>query len=150
MKRINTIKGFSLIEIIVVMAIIGIIMSIGLMFDFNSFKGYYFRSERATLVSILERARSRAMNNYYGTSHGVCFISPNYIIFKGSTCTSGSPDNELIPANQKIYTSSNFSSTFPTIVFSQLTGTTTGGTIHITDGLRSGDITINNEGTINW
>ena len=150
MKRKNTIKGFSLIEILVVMSIIGAIMSLGLLFDFNSFRGYYFRSERSTIVSVLERARSRSMNNYFGSTHGVCFISPNYIIFKGNSCNTGNPDNELIPANQNIFTSSDFATTFPTLVFSQLAGTTTGGTIHLTDGLRSGDIIINNEGAINW
>lgn len=137
-------KGFTLIEIIVAVAILAIVISFASFVDLNSFTGDNFLNERARIVSVLERARSRAMANLLDSNYGVCYIAPNYSIFEGNTCVS----DETIPANTNI--ASNASSSFPTIVFNRLTGDTSGGTIHITDGTKQADITINHEGTINW
>jgi hypothetical protein len=81
------------------------------------------------------------------TTHGVCYdsASENYIIFKGTCTITG---NDLIPANVNI--ASHPATVFPTFIFSKLAGTTTGGTIHIEDGIKFKNIIINNEGTINW
>lgn len=139
--------GFTLIELMIVIAITGMILSFGMTLNVNTIQGDTFLSERATVVSILERARSRAMANLFDTNHGVCYIQPNYIIFKGDSCTN--TDSELIPANTNII--SNSLNTFPEkIIFERLTGRTTEATIHITDGAKEADIIINNEGTINW
>ncbi|MFZ2621120.1 MAG: GspH/FimT family pseudopilin [Minisyncoccia bacterium] len=146
----NLNKGITLIEVIIVIAIIGLIISLGTVVSFGSYQKYYFRSENTILVSILMRARSRAMSNSYESPHGVCYVSPNYIIFRGTICNSVLGTNELIPANTEIANLSNFSGTFPTVVFTQLSGITTTATIHITDGISTQDITINNEGVIDW
>jgi len=151
--------GFTLIEIVVVIAILGMILVFGLITNLNSFQRDTFRSEQSTLVSILEKARNRSMNNIFGSSHGVCYIAPNYIIFRGRTnCLPTSSVDELIPANTNIANLSNFSTTFPTVIFSQLAGRLVPQLtpinneliIHMTDGIKSADIKINNEGTINW
>ena len=140
-------RGFTLVEILVVVAILTVIISFGMVTDFSSFTSNTFQSEESKIISILERARSQAMGNMFDTAHGVCYISPNYIIFR-NTCVAGVPTNELISANTNI--AENSGTIFPTLVFDRLTGNTTGATIHITDGIKSADIIINNEGTINW
>jgi hypothetical protein len=117
----------------------------------NIFKIDTFAAERSTIVSVLSRARSHAMANMFESAYGVCYESPNYIIFRGrSTCLPTSNFDEIIPANINI--ASNASTIFPTIIFNQLTGGISEAslTIHITDNMKSGDITINHEGTINW
>ncbi len=91
-------EGFTLIEIIIVVAILAVIIAFGMTVDFNSFLGDTFLTEQAKIVSILERARSHAMANMYESNYGVCYTAPNYIVFKGSTCTAG----ESIPANTNI------------------------------------------------
>ena len=149
-------RGFTLIEVLVVLAIIAVIMSFGLIISLDSYRGYLFRSERSVLVSTFERARSRALNNYYQSAWGVCYTAPNYIIFKGTTCMTG----DTIPANAAIAAASDFSniSKFPPVVFAQLTGklipqlspATEELKIVITQDARSSTISINNEGTINW
>ncbi len=149
-EKVKPNSGFSLIETMVVIGIFLIIFSFGLVFTLNSYRSYSFNAEITTIVSVLEKARSRALTNLYQSPHGVCFISSNYVIFRGTTCTPGAPTNELVSASKKVFDASNFSTTFPTIVFEQLSGTTTGGTITVTDGTKTTTIVINNEGRINW
>lgn len=140
-------SGFTLIEILVVIAITGIILSFGMTLDIDTVKSDNFLAERATIVSILERARSHAIANLFDTNHGVCYIEPNYIVFKGNICTT--TDSELIPANTNI--ASNPQTTFPEkITFERLSGRTSETTIYITDGSSEAEITINNEGAIHW
>ena len=140
-------KGFTLIEIIIVIAILAAILSFGMIVNLNVFTGDIFLAEQSKIVGILERARSHAMANMFESAYGVCFNFPNYIIFRfrdRSTCLPISDTDEIIP------TEKNITITFPTVVFKQLTGDTTGATINITDGIKSANIIINNEGAIDW
>ncbi len=150
-------KGFTLIEILVVVAIMGLLLSVGLITSFDSYRGYSFRSERAVLVSVLEKARSRAMSNIFETKHGVCYIAPNYIIFRGPSCNPSASTNEIIPGNATISVTGLDQSN--PIVFNQLSGNlyhvppyfpTEEIQITVTQDNRSSIIKINNEGTINW
>lgn len=141
----QNIKGFTLIEIIVTIAVLTAILSFGMTINLNAFTGDIFLAEQSKIVGILERARSHAMANMFESVYGVCYNSPNYIIFRDRTaCLPVSNLDEIIPADKSI------TITFPTIVFNQLTGNTTGATINIANEIKSANIVINNEGTINW
>jgi len=152
----KNLSGFSLIEVLIVLGIFAMIMALGLIISFDSYKGYLFRTERGTVVSVLERARSRAMNNYFSTTHGVCYIEPNYIIFRGTTCTTGVSTNELIPAKANV-TIIGLTPAAP-VIFDQLTGKLLPQLTPVTDEIsitmsqdvKTSNIKINNEGTINW
>ncbi len=126
-------RGFTLVEILVVVAIFTGLAGLGLFMAFNSYGSAASRSERDTVVSLLAKARGRAMNNYYGAAWGVCYLGPNYVIFRDAPpCVAGSP----------------------TVIFEQLTGKLvpqTPVTITITQPNHPDSIIfINNEGTINW
>jgi len=149
-------QGLTLIEIMVVIGIVGIIISFGMVVDWSIINRDNFMVEQDKIVSILQKARSRAMANMClgagctdGKKHGVCYdsTSNSYVIFQ-NTCDPLASTSELIPANINI--SENSATDFPTFVFDQLTGNTTSDTIHIEDGIKITEITINNEGTINW
>ncbi len=152
MTQSNTKRGMTLIEIVVELGVLILIISLGLSMSLGSFKTNTIKVEQASVISALEKARSRAMNNMFQSPFGFCYISPNYIIFQdgpGTRCVSGIPSNILISTNENI--ASNPGSTFPSsIIFSQLSGTTTATSIHLTDGIESVDININYEGTIIW
>jgi prepilin-type N-terminal cleavage/methylation domain-containing protein len=137
--------GFTLIEILVVTAIFTVLMGLGLFMGFNSYLRYNLNSERDIAVGVLERARSRAMNNMFESSHGVHFASSSYTVFRGKSYVVGSSTNEIIPANPAVQHSG-----LTDIYFEQLTASTTGGTLTLTDGTRSVTTTINHEGTIDW
>jgi prepilin-type N-terminal cleavage/methylation domain-containing protein len=141
-------KGFTLIEILVVIAILAMLIGLGLFMSMDSYRAYLSRSERDTVVSLLERARSRAMANSFETAWGVCYIAPNYIIFRGATCTDGAATNEATPGNPAA--SIVGLSAASAVVFSQLAGTTTGAVVTITEQSKVSTVTINHEGTIIW
>ena len=155
-------KGFTLLETLVVMGIFIVLMGVGGVIGFNAYKGYLFRSERSTAVSVLERARSRAMANYNQKKHGVKYDNvtdpdhPKYIIFEGNSYVED-PSNEIIEG------SPNASTTLDVIVFDQLTGNpnpsasgpATGceddeKSIKVSEGDKESYVCINNEGRINW
>jgi prepilin-type N-terminal cleavage/methylation domain-containing protein len=144
----NKKAGFTLIEIVIAIAILTAMLALGLFMSMDSYRAYLSRSERDTVVSLLQRARSHAMANSYNTTWGLCYISPNYIIFRGSTCTAGAATNEATPANTGAVITGLSSA--PWVVFSQVAGTTTAATITVTENTKVSTITINNEGTINW
>ena len=142
-------KGFTLIEIVVVIAIFSMIAVLGLFMTLDTFRGTQYRSERDTVVAVLEKARSRAMANINQTAWGVYYdsTSHSYIIFRGTTYDSGASTNEAVPGNAAV-TITGLSSSG--VVFSQLTGNTTATTVTVTQDARTSSITINNEGTILW
>ncbi|HCR52495.1 TPA: hypothetical protein DIV48_02485 [Candidatus Kaiserbacteria bacterium] len=138
-------RGFTLIEIIIVVAIFSVLISLGLFMSMETLRGTLNRSERDIVVSALQKARSRALANMQQAPWGVCYIAPDYIVFRGFECAPGLPTNETVPAN-----TAN-SIVFPSpIVFSQLSATTTGGSITIAQDGRTATITVNQEGMIDW
>ena len=140
-------RGFTLIEILVVTAIFTVALGLGLFMSMDTYRAYNARSEAGTVISLLQKARSRAMANINQSPWGVCYISPDYILFKGSNCTVGA-------ANESIQASANVSitglSAAAPVVFAELSGTTTGGVVVITQNGRTSTTTVNYEGTIIW
>ncbi len=152
-------QGFTLIETLIVLSIFIILIGAGSVISFNSYQGYLFRSERSTMVSVLERARSRAMANYFETAHGVIYntTSHNYILFR-APYVPGNSTNEIIAGNPNSTISG-----FGTIIFDQLSGdftplgsvshdhcTAEEQSIHISEGEKESYVCINSEGRINW
>lgn len=159
-------SGFTLIEIIVSIAILLVIAGLGLFISIDFYKSYSFRSEEDTIVSILQKARSQSVNNIDQTRHGVHFSSPlKYTIFE---CKSALPqcisyadadtskDIEISPS----YGISVSSPVLPfDVVFDQLSDCLSSASnncsaspvsIVINDGSRTYTIDINNEGRISW
>ena len=81
-----------MIEILVVIAILLIIFSFGLSIDLGAFTRSTLQSERAKVVSVLERARSHAMANMYESPFGVCYNAGSYVIFHDGSCNKSSND----------------------------------------------------------
>lgn len=143
-------KGFTLIEILVVIGLLAVFASMGLSFSFDSYRGYLFRSEYTSAVNLLAQARNRAINNFNESSHGVLILDGEYRLFQApyeddeSTFQSFSRNNEL-------------TLTGPTeIIFEQVSGELEtlcdGGPCTITFGygLKTKSITINEVGGIIW
>ena len=140
-------KGFTLIEILVVMGIFTIFLSGGLFLNTNSFRSYYFDAEEKMLVSLIRAARSRAISNINHTSHGVFVSAQSFVLFQGESYEGNSPTDEDFPRNKSIQIENTF--TKSTIIFENLTGNPGQiGEIRIFDGQRESVIKIELEGRI--
>lgn len=151
-------RGFTFIEVMVVVAIISILFAVGLLMGMDAYHGYARRSERDTLVSVFQRARSRALANVNQHQWGVCLdtnvpTSPNYVIFSGPSYASAF-SKDIIPANPSVTINlsgaPSFACTSGGIIFAQLTGDTTSATITMQQGAITSTISTNQEGAIDW
>lgn len=152
-------KGFTLIEILVVIAILTLVLSLSMILSLDDYRGYTFRDERDKVISILEKARSQAINNICvdpscddGASHGVHIINNTFTEYEGEDWgTRHTAIDEVTEIGPSINVSG-----ISDVIFSQLSGdaTTTPKTIsNITLSDVSGHnsvITINTEGNISW
>ena len=148
-------KGFTVLEMLVVMGLLAIVSALGLFMSMDSYRGGSFRNERDTIVTALQTARSQAMNNIClgsgctdGKAHGVHFEIGKYIIFQGNAYSSSDPLNQTIASNDP-----NVVVTGPAdVIFSQLSGqVAAAGTIAVSDQAgHSSTISINGEGQIVW
>lgn len=151
-----SLKGFTLMEVIVTISLISILLSLGLILSMDVFRGTVFRSTRQVLVSSLTTARGRAVSNLYQSTHGVCYLAPNFVIFRGTSYSATSPYNETIEGNPAVTLSSagNFFTcgSGAGIVFSQLAATTSNtGMITVTEsGHADETVSVNGLGTILW
>jgi Tfp pilus assembly protein FimT len=139
-------RGLTLIEILVVIGILIGLFAIGSLFDTSSLSRQTVSSEQAMLVSILQKARSRAMNNVDHVKHGV-HIDPSsdqFVIFEGSSYV-GAPTDEEIPRNTSIVPSGATDA-----VFDQLSGNSADASITLTQGPQAKTIDIKANGLISW
>ena len=142
------IAGFTLIELMIVIAISAGLTSLGIIAGLDTYQRYMFRSDLETTATLLQKARSSAVNNIGSASHGVYLGDPdNLVLFRG-------PSYGALPAYDLNVGKSNvvsYSDTCPghEVIFSQLSGATTDCQITL-GGIQNAVITINHEGGIDW
>lgn len=152
-------QGFSLLEVLLVMSLLGIVAGTGLFMSMESLRGYAFRNEREMIVSVLQKARSQALSNLClgacpleaGRPHGVYFgAAGEYIIFQGDDYNSRDQSaDEIIAANSAL---SYDAASARQVTFAQLSGSVVSpGAVKISDSAgRSASIAINGAGQIDW
>ncbi|MES2966328.1 MAG: type II secretion system protein [Patescibacteria group bacterium] len=145
--------GFSLLEVLLVLAMLSFIAGSTLLFSVQYYQDEIIRVEETTLISLLQTARAQSMHNIDGQSHGVA-VNPNnnneYILFAGDSLATAEESTRLPVShsdNIAIATSS-----LSEVVFSQLSGTVVeNGEITLVDRNRpevTSTLTINYEGAI--
>ena len=146
--------GFTLFEIIVVMAFIAIVGTFTLLVSMDSFQSYNFHTERDILVAALQHARAQAVGNVClgagcttGKAHGVSIQTDKFVIFQGTSyATRDAAMDAVLQANTTIIHSG-----ISEVVFSELSGNSpTPGTLTISSQGKSSDITIGALGQIIW
>lgn len=153
----NYSRGFTLFEVLIVIAIMVVVLGFGLFASMDSFRGGSFRSDRDLLVALLQHARSQAINNICvastctdGSAHGVHVdnFAHTYTVFEGTTYNATNVQNQTFQ-----FSPATSISPAPTVDvdFSQLDGTIAATkTITLTGGGRTSVITIDPSGRIYW
>jgi prepilin-type N-terminal cleavage/methylation domain-containing protein len=140
-------SGFTLIEILIAMAILALILGLGYFAGFDFYKNYALDSEKDLLMSILRKARSQAINNVGAAAHGVSVNGSWYTIFYGNSYASRNAQYDENIRKAPGITLSGLNE----VVFAPLTATSTAsGTITLNNGKKSFFIDINYEGRISW
>ena len=146
--RHQSIRGFTLIEILVVVGIFAILATYALFLSMDFYRRYSFRSERDILVNVLQRTRTRALSNINASAHGVRIEPGQYTIFQGSYNTS--PDYEVIKPNYNVTITTPVSPSPLDIIFQPLTGDTATTSVTLSSDLNHSTIWINPEGRISY
>jgi len=140
-------KGFSLIEIIIVLAIFVLISSVGLFFSFDHLRSQNFVSETRLLVRLLENVRQKSLMNENQNPHGLFLWENSFVLFEGKKFNLDSETNLFFDRNLAIDIETNFSES--QIIFKNISGgLDTSGNFLLSDGVRNREISVNQEGSI--
>src|SRR3989344_1329825 len=96
LTRGTLVNGFTLIETLIVIGLIGFVAVVGVIVGLDTYQRYVFRSDLDKTVALLQKARSSAINNVDEKSYGVYFgdsSEPNITLFRGTTYVAGDPYN---------------------------------------------------------
>jgi prepilin-type N-terminal cleavage/methylation domain-containing protein len=95
-------RGFTLIEILITLAIFSLIISTGLAINFNSYRSILLDSEVKIFIHILEQSRNRALANYNTSSQSVLIRTSDYVLFSATDFNPSNIFNEYTKRNQAV------------------------------------------------
>ncbi|MFA6397613.1 MAG: prepilin-type N-terminal cleavage/methylation domain-containing protein [Candidatus Paceibacterota bacterium] len=139
--------GFTLIEIVITLAILGLLAAVSLPFTIDFYRRYFVTFETRTLVSILRRAENLAMSNNFENKFGVSIQPEHIVIFKGIDFNNRDLIyDETYERNESINING-----LNEIVFSPVSGKPIqSGSFTLSEGQASRTIDVNSEGALNW
>ena len=146
--------GFTLFEVVIVMAFIAVVGGFSMFMSMDTYRGYNFHTERDLAIAALQHARAQAIGNICngagcatGKPHGVSIQADKFVIFQGSSYAARDVSQDAtIPANSTVAHSGQTE-----IVFAQLSGNVgVPGSITFSDPGRSSNITVGAQGQIFW
>lgn len=118
-------KGFSLIEVLVVLAIAGILIGMSIV-GFRLFeRKTELQNHSQNILTILELARTKTLASEDASQYGAHFEQDKYILFKGDDYQEGAADNKTyqLPVRLEIY-NINLIGAASSTVFQRISGTT--------------------------
>jgi len=138
--------GFTLIEIIIALAILTLLLGITLPLGWDFYTTTTLQSERDTLVSLVTRARAYTLTNRNSAPHGLALSGQTFTLFQGASYAAHTPQyDEPFPRTSSVVI------TGPSeIVFTPLSGDAPQATFTLTLGNKSRSITVNQEGMIDY
>jgi prepilin-type N-terminal cleavage/methylation domain-containing protein len=152
--KINKNKGFTLIEILIVITILGIISSIVIL-NLSQFRNeQLLKNTTLDVVSLLSKARQNTLSSVNSINYGVHFDGNQAVLFTGPGYTSNNVTNEPVIFNNRIIilTPSGLNiGGGSDVIFKRLTGETIGGTIKIqltSDATKQKIITVGKTGSV--
>jgi len=148
---LNSSQGFTLLEVAIAIGLLTMIMGIGLALSMDVWRGTSFHSEKDLVVSLLYKARSRAVANMGEVNHGLYIDEDNrqYVIFR-DTYDEDSDENIAFDMSPTI----DFDDGEDTeVVFVARTGSaldSSGYLVRMIGEGREDSVVINGEGGVTW
>lgn len=147
-------KGFTVIEIVLVLALIGILLGMSILYYGNTQVRADIDSQASNIVHYLRLAQSGASSGLNDKSHGIHFEAASYTTFEGDSYNQADPENFKIdlPATMTINAIS-LNGGGNDVIFSKTDGDTANyGTISLNSAQinKTITITITSVGTINY
>jgi prepilin-type N-terminal cleavage/methylation domain-containing protein len=118
-------KGFSVLEILIVVGIIGVLVAI-ILFQFGDFRyGQVLKTETEKVITVLQDARNRTLASVDDSRYGVHVDTDQITLFKGASYSVGDPNNEIVPVDELLEIGEiSLNGGGSDIVFQKLTGKT--------------------------
>jgi prepilin-type N-terminal cleavage/methylation domain-containing protein len=139
-------KGFTLVEMLVVLGIFSVMAAAFAPFTYDSYQSTLFLSEKSSLVSLLQHARQQSIDNMDGMPHGVHFGNDEATMFEGETYASSSTQSGEVDLSKTVTLVGGAD-----VVFAQLSGISSEPmSLQLIDGRRSASITVETSGRIDY
>jgi len=125
MFKIKSDNGFTVIEILLVIAIIGVMAGLSAPYLGSFLARNELRNESLKIVDSLRRARNQTMAGVEDKIWGVHFESGKYVVFAGSSYSAADPLNDAVDLPAVLtFSVINFTGGGNDVVFSQPYGET--------------------------
>ncbi len=156
MKKIHIIKGFTVVELLLVLTFIIVIASI-IVFNLARFRGEQaLQNTVSDIISLLNEARTNTTSSKNSTTYGVHFESSRAVLFAGATFTEPNVNNKQIDIDSSVTIPSSGGISLMggggDVIFTRIFGDTPNyGTIivrMVSDQTRQKTITINQTGIV--
>jgi len=134
MKHIRTNKGYTLLELVIAIAIGAMIIYVVGSSFYKLIATQAFDKDYISVSSLVDQAKSLALNSKLASPYGVYFSSSTAVMFKGDNYVSTSTNNQVYVLNSRVSISSLnlIGSTTDRVIFSHLTGyASASGTISV-------------------
>ncbi len=144
-------KGISAVEVMVVLAVIVVLIAV-VVPQFSKIREHQvLKAAVSDVLSALNKARAQTLASVDSSEYGVRFESDQVLIFKGTSFSAGSPDNQSVsftsPASIVNVTLGGVSGTSGDVYFNRLYAVPSAtGTVTISTGSYSKIITISASG----
>jgi len=125
-------KGISVVEVLIVVAIIAIITGISTSLFSHLANSQSLDKETETIVSFINKARNNAINSLEFTQHGVSFASTSLTVFYGTNPATAPTSTTYTLSTKDTIWNINFGNGQSYVYFNKLTGKpNTTGTLQV-------------------
>ena len=140
-------KGFTLLEIIIVIGLFALLVGISIPFGLDVYRSYVLISETRNMVSFLRRAETLSFTNTRNDSYGIMIMNDRFVVFRGASFATRDAAFDEEYLRSPLVTVSGIAH----IVFAAVTGRPDiMGTTTFSNGVNKQTVFINEHGTLFW
>ncbi len=151
MKKLFYNQGLSVVELIMVIAVVAVLITLIVPSFISLRKNQALQNSTNSVVSLLQEARAKTLASYNNTFYSVYFGTNEAVLFTGGTYSSGNGTNKVVSYESPVtLQSTSFNGGGSQVSFDRLKGTTSQhGTIVVgISGGSSKTITVSDAGVV--